>query len=278
MPQYQTYKIQPGDTISDVLYYRFGLSPVYGKGGYISQAIELNPGLLDALGNFVKVGIEIRIPNLKIVSDAMPASPETASVPILKPIAISEKENSPVEQVPTERESISASSRKPALEAHVTSQESDPNDFKPKSHVTISLGGSYTALSGIDSSNGTSGRIISDLGQTLRGSWQQLWSEEFVTGLFFNFSRTTYRPEKNGIDISGSEHASTGFGVEFAYSPSGMFNYRFGLETRQSSFYRAISTEQLEIFQIPLLRLHPELEFTILNKKPLKMTGGFGLS
>ncbi len=65
MPQYRTYKVQPGDTISDVLYNRFGLSPVYGKGGYISQAVELNPGLLNAPGDFVKVGMEIRIPNLK---------------------------------------------------------------------------------------------------------------------------------------------------------------------------------------------------------------------
>lgn len=57
-----TYEVQPGDTLSKILFDRFKLCPVYGEKGYIHQTLILNRGKIQAEGEMIQSGDILLIP------------------------------------------------------------------------------------------------------------------------------------------------------------------------------------------------------------------------
>lgn len=60
--EYQEYQVQPGDTLSTILYDNFKLCPVYGKNGYIHQTILLNRNKIFAKGEVIRPGDILLVP------------------------------------------------------------------------------------------------------------------------------------------------------------------------------------------------------------------------
>lgn len=271
---YISYRVGPGETLSSILYDKFHLSPVYGRAGYIVQTIRLNSGHPLKAADQIRDGDVILIPadSSEITAYGPPA--DSVRAPAADEIAVAASKIEPVVQPPAPAPSlVPAPVPAPAPPAPIAPATLEVrHGFEPHSQIDVSAGAHYRGLFGVETSNNTTAHLLSTLSPSLHLGWVQIWDPDFSSEIFIGFESIRFTPDVHGTALTNASVLNDEFGIRFARRLAERFSLGLSLGYVESLFYTGSNSSGLVLDQIPLLRVHPELEFDVYKLKPFTLS------
>lgn len=243
----QVYRVKPGDTLSQILF-SMNLGPLYGPKGFVAQIAKLNQKMVRDGGDGIRPGGLIIIRQMPSLDQAPPAKG--------------------VDAPPTAK-----SGTAPSFTAPFPTATPEPILF---SDISLSVGADYLALDGQQISNGTYGRLLSELSPALNVDWRQGWSEQFGTHVFLSWQNIRIQPAPQGTSVQNTSPSRSAIGFGFSYRLTPNLSFKMDGGMAQQLFYHAVSTGVLMIDTVPLLRLHQELQFKIIKRGPFAVQASAG--
>ncbi|KYG61435.1 hypothetical protein AZI86_17120 [Bdellovibrio bacteriovorus] len=273
------YKIKTGDTLGGVLY-RFNIGPLWGPQRFVDKTassnqipkrdtLRVNDTIVlplhcqNELDKFIteeKNG-DIYVVALKTEDVRQTAAETPAPAPLIAPVATT----TPT-PTPTPPPTLTPA---PLIDASTT-------DY---STVGVDIYGEYSALIGVDKANGTTGKLLSKMDPGVKLSWSQQWDSEMRSELYFSMLNASYQSEKNGVALKNNEFVKTGFGASIFFNHSHRLEWGLGFSQDSEIFYRGSGVGNgLEFNTIPLLKLHPEFKYLLIERRHLSLSGQAGAS
>lgn len=242
------YVMQRNETVSDVLF-RMGVTPIWGRKGYLEKTIQLNHFLHPTHANHVLPGQTIRLVLPDEIDHVTPA--QAAAMAILK----SEAEpavKTPARHVANETESAPVVVPTPAPVAPVVINNSDDNSENEHLFSVHLIGGN----SRIDSSD------------TLGGNTRATLLSEFNSGVNIKILFPMNDDSKfyGLLEILNEQYANFKTDITLTNSKVSRASYGFGYDTRlsekwygvlqvsqeQNLFLKGVSGTESEILKIPV--------------------------
>jgi hypothetical protein len=256
--KYGTYEVQVGDTLSEVLM-RFSIKPLYGKNGSVKKFAQLNSAAVKSQGDLIHPGAKILLP----ISSELLSEEMAAQKPFLPTVT-------PPRQPATETKNCVAG---------VPEEKRNP-PASADSQVEVSALLDYSALFGTDRATGTSARLISKPSLGERVTWIQNWDESNSTNIFLEHTQRLLESTNTGTYLANSNQALTSFGGGYRKKISHLWSAGFDLAYSESTFYHgnAGANGGLALNALPLLQLHPQFQFLVLERDPLSLNLQGGLS
>jgi hypothetical protein len=257
---YISYQVQEGESLSTILYDKFKIQPVYGKKGYIHQVVWLNQGKILQKGDLISAGDTLLIPAI---------TTETMQYGQTKP-----REDFAIGKSATQTKA-DLISRKTASEsspvvASIPNANANPNpeaEFTPFSKLAVSLGANYLGLYGVQTSNQSEGRILSGLSPSVEISWQQIWDKNTTSRVYLGAEQIQFLNDPSAAPITNASVLNSDFGLGLGEKLGSRVSASFDIETAQTLFYTGLTGGSIAINQVPILRLHPELELLLIKRK-----------
>jgi hypothetical protein len=194
-----------------------------------------------------RLGVEVR----SLASDA---------APVVVPVVV------PVEATPP-----AAAAPTPAPIQPVPPEENS-------SVFEVSAGVSYMGVNGLQTSNQTTGNLVSDLVPSIDLSWKQLWNDEVFSHVYFSGRSISFESDMRGTPILNSNIFNSALGVgvgeKFSERLSGLVDF----ELAQTIFYQGLTGGSIQVNQVPLFRLHPKAEYGLLRRRHFLLSGLLGAS
>lgn len=265
------YVVKPGDKLSEILH-RKKLRPLYGPHGLLEKIKKANQGTIQDVDR-IYPGQEIILPNDIFRSVAQVVEEEQKTVvipPVQEPVALAP----PVISQPA------SPPLSPSLPAPPSLTPQPQDEFEPYSMVSLSLRADYIGLSGKDKSNGTQGKLLTNVNKQWQIDWTQIWEEDFQTAIFFGQKYVSLEPEKFGTPLYNTQPQLSILGFSATKKISTCWVLRASVDYSQHLFYRGYlgGGSGLEVNVVPLLSIHPELYYTLVQKKALKLDVFAGVS
>jgi hypothetical protein len=166
-------------------------------------------------------------------------------------------------------------SRRPALVAPTLIEN---NKFERFSKFDVSVGANYLSLVGLQTSNQSTGRLLSGLSPSVDISWSQYWSSSFSSEIYFGVEQVQFEDDPNGTSLAKTGFLSSFFGAGLNYKFTGYLVGGLNLGMAQTFFYTGLNSGQLAINQVPILRLNPKLQWDLLKLQPFTISVLGGVS
>jgi hypothetical protein len=138
------------------------------------------------------------------------------------------------------------------------------------SKVGVTLSEDYFALKGTQISNNTHGTLVSGLSPGLVLSWQQVWNEDFVSKVFVGEQYIQFQGD-SGTHLSNSTILNNTVGIGVGYHVASHLTLRLDSDIEQGLFYIAAPAGGLEIDQVPLVKVQPGFELSLVKIKPFEV-------
>ncbi len=296
---YSLYQVKKSETLSDVLF-RLRLIPLYGKKGSINQVAKINHQKVLKDGNLIFAQTLIILPisqtaleqalatetsPLPLPSRDVAASPETENLspaPIVETIHAEAPPVASLAAAPTP-----APAPPPVLAAPTAAATPVQGEAKilapayvPTSEVSITAQGDYVSLHGEDLINHTTGKLLSKLNTGFILDWKQNWDEGFSSLLFVGTKSLRFESEAHGTALHNSSLSTFTLGAGFQSKLSPKWQWGLSGEYGDQLFYRGYqgSGGGLEINAVQILRIHPRVQYLLLERKPLSLQVEGGVS
>lgn len=225
------YEVRQKDTLGTILQ-NAGLTPLWGRKGFVQKTIELNAGKLDQNGNIVYTKTVLKIPR--------PANHDPA-------VLIEDTENS----------------KSPSREiSEVKAKES--NDLM-KAKLDFGAGVKYWQINSTEKDDGAKAKIESKPSPTIRFSLNHEWSESSATYIGAGISHVNFiQPGAKNIRNDSQNFAEIFIGHRFQFS-----NWAFTGEYKNSQrpYLLAKSNVDLTVESPWLSQLSFGLERKLIQKK-----------
>jgi hypothetical protein len=179
--------------------------------------------------------------------------------------------------VPSPAPAVNAPAASPAVPVSTPVVEAEAPE-QSNSVFDASLGFSYIGLNGYQTSNSTSGNLVSGLTPTLNLAWRQLWSDDVFSRVYFSGRSISIQSAVQGVSITNSNIFNSSFGVGVGEKFSDRFSGLVDLGLAQTLFYEGLPGGSLQLDQVPLLQLHPQVEYAVLRRRHLLLSGVLGAS
>lgn len=150
--------------------------------------------------------------------------------------------------------------------------------FAKHSVINIRSDASYFSVTGVDKTNGSQGRIASDLSPGIELAWAQKWAVDFSTDILVKAQGIRFKPDAGGRQITNSTLMNSSVGIGASIRPFDRLWLAADLSYAQAIFYRALEPTSgtasrsnpgsLEINQVPLIVLRPGFRYTFFRKRP----------
>lgn len=278
---YVEYKVLQGETLSQILYDKMKLSPVYGKNGLINKVVNKNRRSVLKKGDLIREGDVLLIPQGINHSDEL----ETQ--------IIGYHQLGPTKQGP-----LMVVSDDPKITRHISSSDfnnsnnsNDSNEEFEKKIVDVKkanedsdfraqvqLGLRYIGIFGIEKTNGSEGRLLTDLVPSFELSWMQYWDPDFTSRFYFAGESVRFISEQSGVNIDHSNVFNSSMGLGLNYQLNSKWNLLTDISVGQNMFYMAIGSRELQINQVPLMSLHPQFKRALIKKGPYELSFFGGVS
>lgn len=249
------YVVKEGDQLAQILYEK-NLGPIYGPKGLLAKIQKSNSHIPDI--NRIYPGQKVFLPN-EIYRSIAQADPE-----LLKPVTVPVPE--PVTPAP-----LLKLPPAPLL---------PEKEFNPYTEVLFALKADYIGLDGKEQTNGTQGKLLSRVNKQWEIEWIQHWDEDLQTSVFLGQKYLSFEPEKYGMPLYNSSPELFNLGLSVGTTLSKRWRWRLSADYSQHLFYRGYlgGGSGLELNVLPILSVHPEVFFTILEKKSLKLEALLGVT
>lgn len=264
--EYGTYTVQDGDTLSDILS-RFNIKPLYGKNGSIKKFSRVNVHTVKKNGDLIFPGSVIYLPiSVEAVAEVIKQEKIEAAIDVRKP-ATEVAPGTPAPACPEPE-------KKPVLDPVYASAETASSD------VAVTFIGGYSSMQGTDRSTGDTSKLLSKLETGARLEWSQNWDDTDSTSIFVIYQNRNLEPTLNDVTLTNSSMGVSSFGLGYKKVLSNSWALRMEMEYMQALFYQNNpgTGTGLQINAVPLLRLHPQLEYLVLERKPLSLGLQAGVS
>lgn len=262
--RYFIYKIQRGETLSQILYDKFHLSPVYGPGGFISQVIKINESRIMNEGDSIWVGETILIPLIPNVNETL-AVRELASEDVNKVKLEIEKRIQNAE---------SGHSPPGGPDEETTSSKPPPR----LSNFEFSFGGGYTGIQGEQKSNGSKAILASGLSPIWSIGWNTQLSPTFTSKFYLKSETIRIQNDLRGTSVQNEKLSKYTLGYGISQELSRRLIANLNAEIAQDIFYTGLTGGGILVQQVPILRVHPQLELILVRKLPFEVSTLVGVS
>lgn len=268
------YRLKRGDQVGKVA--RVTLrGPLWGRGKLVDRVVAHNQNLDP---HHVKIGQKVYLPftcesqtdRWEIVDHGSERELLLEPRPTLAAPRVEEGTVTPV--APPEPRDLASV---PA-EAETPSPSPEPSSpASPTSNSKIQIDGliEYSAILGRDVSDGTTGRLITDLNHGLQATWRQDWSEQWGSALQFRWKSLELLPERRGVTVIGKNQDLLNFNLQLErrLSPTLISRLHFGLGDQL--FYQANTTGSgLEVNKVKLTETRIQFESQLLHRDPLSVS------
>jgi hypothetical protein len=167
-----------------------------------------------------------------------------------------------------------SASRRPAIEPMLIENTS----FERFSKLEVSAGANYLSLVGLQTSNQTTGRLLSGLSPSVDISWKQYWSSNLASKIYFGAEQVQFEDDPNGPSFEKTNFLSSLFGIALSDRFTSYLSGSLNLEIAQTFFYTGLNSGALAINQVPILRLHPQAQWNLLKLQPFAVSVLGGVS
>jgi hypothetical protein len=250
-PAYVKHEVKKGECLTDILRLRHKLKSIYGKGAYLEQTINLNKGKIFKNGDLIFPGTILSIPtgafNRRVAGD-------DSTAPLMENVPNQDPRPAPQQQL------------------------APKDEHELYSNFEISVGMSYFALYGLQPSNQTTASLFSDVSPKLGASWRQVWSEDISSRMFVDLQSVHMVNAQGGAVISSPTMLSSDFGLGVDLNLTGRLSFGLEVALAQTLFYEGTSAGDIMVQQVPLLRVHPQLQYVILKRQKFEVSVRGGVS
>lgn len=243
-----TYVVQPGDTLSDILWLKFG-SPVYGRHGRLIKIIALNKNNIPdpsklIPGELVNLGEEI------------PALRETKIAP--EDIEVAQRH--PASQI----EEVAP----PPVVATVPAAA-----VRVRRHFELTPETFFSYFGAEDKTNHSAAAVASNINYGLTGSYFQHWSDTLYVGVLFSDRHMSFNPiDLRPIAGASQSYLNFGFSLEKKLSPNSSLSSEFG--AKQSPYIRGMTGGALSIDAVSTPYFKIGAKTFVLDFQFMHLTGG----
>lgn len=231
-----SYKVQTGDTLSDIAY-RFLGEKVYGPKGGLAKLLSINPQIKNP--NIVRLGEDILI-NKKVMAKKSKKKTDRSIA------SVQDKKESPQE----------------SPENYVLKREEE----KPKIQgLYVSLFTGIASISSEDSTSGRTERAVSNMGYGATAVWTHHWSDTlkyFAVGSIKSFKFKM----GEGRTLSDAQQTQSYIGTGLTYKP-GKHSYSLGVGVGESFILNSVSAgtefsiKKASIPSVSVSGMHPLASF-----------------
>lgn len=154
-----------------------------------------------------------------------------------------------------------------------TTPESSPPSSNSSSRVQVDGLIEYAAIFGRDVSDGTTGRLITDLNHGVQATWHQDWSENWGTAFQLRWKSVELLPERRGVIVIGKNQDLLNFNFQAERRLSPTFSTRLYFGLGDQIFYQANTTGTgLEINKVKIAESRLQFESQILRQDPFSIS------
>ncbi len=242
------YTTKKGDTLSEIAQTHIG-SPVYPRNsGSLSRLLAMNPKIKNP--TLIEADIKIVLANQSCaqVSDGV-SNRDVAS------------EVSPPPSMPTP--------------APVFNFPTNLNSFKRFGIVEVNALAFYSLITGTETSNNSTAKLLSKLNKGIDVYWRQVWSESLRTFLNFKYTAMTM-DEPLTRTLENKEFSANHFALGVQYFFTNSFKMGFSTQYGDEVFYHSPSLTTLKIDTIPIPQVEINATFKVIDLDPFK--AGIGAS
>ncbi|MGE3610775.1 MAG: hypothetical protein AB7I27_14380 [Bacteriovoracaceae bacterium] len=267
--RYLSYRVRPGDTISEVLH-NLGICPLWGKNKSIHQTVLLNPELIKSNGDFTREYQKILLPvsSLEESSDYLIRHGEVVFTNI-KP------EGKCGGNYIKRREVAQTNVKNPEPPVVVPLANTVPVNQDPAyGMLRLMTDLFYSGLDVTQKDNGSTAQFISGLNQAYQLFWEQVWDSENRSYLYYR--RETQSYESISGKYSGQSYNLSGFGIGYERKVGQNTSVVFSTSTQQRLFVKADTLTDLKLQTVPVQDFSVSPKFKIVEKGPFKIHGDLG--
>ncbi len=244
-------EVRQDETLSEILN-ELGLHPIWGKNGFLSKVIRLNPKVVSKNGNLVQPGtiINLLLPMHQTELDKK----------------ISKNYIKPLSRVPAQV--------KPQVSPAVEPEVAKGNDDGDMVQAELKFGNSR--LEATDKIGGAKSTVLSELNSGVDLRLQFPMTEHLSFFGLLGAGVEQYSNFKDGITLGGSKQnvMSYGFGSDLHYSEK--FSVRAQLEFSQGLFLKAVDTSLINIVKISVTKASLGGKMQLFENKKFKISGQLG--
>lgn len=147
------------------------------------------------------------------------------------------------------------------------------------------IGGAwYNRYDGTDKTTGGQGILLSKLNPEIGFGWNNYWTENFKTDLYFSIISNAIHPEIRERPIDQDKKILNSFSVNAKFEV-GKWGFRAGISQRERLFYRFL-TENIVLFDdggvvvnaVPLIDIHSAVSYMFHQSGKYRFDGEMGLT